>query len=405
MDNQENKTKLSLGNQSNKYFKTVNELVLQNDLNIYSFKSKLPFPGNTESSDSQIWTVINVGLTGDILKAPIHDTYYDNCLVWDLFNSNYIYINSNVNSKISSANDVIPLVYYMHVLNGNSLADFKVEHGESVTVSIPSGDSIIFERYKKDEIDGWATYYEHGLNIYKPIQLELDFLDTSDIKKAMVNKLTKKISATDKITSDQVQKLIKKLNLSDNDFKMKSDTNAASINIGDSMNNSCPSCVHFTYKSGSDDISFLSKDYDYANIPSSIPICSNPKLANSNGITYCSYFSTGQSSCHYYDPNQTFIKKYVTTGSNSISFNVVQELDQQGIKKISIYNIATNELSYCLYPPKEATDDQIIEEVDSIVKEALSSWPSEVFETLSVINPVQTASKQEERKKFILSLV
>lgn len=82
MDNQENKTKLSLGNQSNKYFKTVNELVLQNDFNIYSFKSKLPINGNTESSNSQIWTVINVGLTGDVLKAPIHDAYYDSCLVW-----------------------------------------------------------------------------------------------------------------------------------------------------------------------------------------------------------------------------------------------------------------------------------------------------------------------------------
>lgn len=406
-----NVSNLSLNNKKNKYFSKKNILNSENDLNLFSFKSSIPIPGNTPDSDSHsIWLVQNVGITGTSGFNNLHDTQYDNTLVWDLFNTNQIFVNQAVMNKVNSANDVIPLVYYTNVVQNLDLSVHTTEHGEIVSVKIPGGDSIFFERYREGNIDGWLTYFEHGFNLVQFVsgeQLEFSF-DTDSIKNDLLKgtKLVNKDLISKEMSSKNMDELIAKLSKNFTSLKsmqVKNNTSTQDI-IGENMNTSCPSCVYYTYKNSAVKIDIRSKDYKYANIIEGLASCSHPKLQDSEKVTYCQ-FSALQSKCPMYEANHLHIKDYFTTGANSVNFKVIQEIDQYGAKKVSIYNAATNELSYCLYPPSSVTDEEIIQEVDSLVKEVVSSWPSEVIDTLTENVPAPIISKQKEKKSFILSLV
>lgn len=407
--NTQNVSNLSLNNKKNTYFSKKNVLNSENDLDIYSFKSIVPISPNTSNSHST-WIVQNVGITGTSNFNNLHDSEYDNTLVWDLFNTNHIFINQVVMNKVSSANDVIPLVYYTNVVKNLHLSIYTIEHGENVIVDIPGGDSILFKRYKKDNIDGWVTYFEHGFNLASAEQLQLPIDDISNDD--FFHKIKKNTSAENKkliskqMSSEHINQLMSKLSKTLKSFDSnQSKQNVDNHNIiGEKMTTSCPSCVYYTYKNSALKVEIRSKEYSYANLIDGLPTCSNPKLQDSEKVIYCR-FSALHSQCPFYEANQFHLKNYSTTGSNSINFKVIQEIDQHGAKKVSIYNSDTNELSYCIYPPSSVTDEEIIQEVDSLVKEIISSWPSEVSETLTEAYPVSVISKQKEKKSFILSLV
>ena len=181
------------------------------------------------------------------------------------------------------------------------------------------------------------------------------------------------------------------------------------------MNNSCPSCIYYTCQSSDlyqnqQQVNIISKEYTFANIPKDVPICSHPDMRSPEKLTYCLWVrntDTDQSNCSFYSPNQMILKRYTTEGSNSISFNAVWELDTFGKQKVSIYNADIGELSYCIYPPDSATHEEILSEVDQIVKDVLTSWPSEVADTLKmdIHKSDESIVETEKKKSFILSLV
>lgn len=443
---------LSSNNIKSKYFNVKNILFQDSeDSSKHFFKSKLPVPGNTEDSMSQIWTVVKVEDSTFYNANSSQDDSFDNALLWDLFSTNNVYVNKVVFNKLQTANDVLPLVYYTNVLSGSNLSEYDTKHGDYVKVNIPSGDPIMFKRFINTNYNGWLTYFEHGFNVVESdqvdAQLEIPFenqengivsnglisKEITSFQKAMdsfSSNLSKKpISMTAQEISDLLTQLkkgkslseVKKAKFISDDIskddilhkigkKITSYSSEKIINntIGDNknMDTSCPTCVYYTYKNDSINVNIVSKEYKFANIPSGIPICSNSKLINSEGITYCSFsLNSSQQACSMYEPNRTLLKKYITNGSNAVTFSVTSELDQEGKTKISIYNDNIGQLSYCLYPPVDATEEQIMREVDSIIDEVLSSWSSEVKDTLKIENTQKVTAEQKEKKSFILSLV
>jgi hypothetical protein len=55
-------------------------------------------------------------------------------------------------------------------------------------------------------------------------------------------------------------------------------------------------------------------------------------------------------------------------------------------------------------PPTDATDDQIIQEVDGIIQEVISSWPSEIVDNFQAHVVAPEVQEVKQKKSFILSL-
>lgn len=370
---------------------------LENDPFVYSYSgSKL---------------VLSVGGT---VSFPIKvGKYYTSTLanyaVWDLFNTGNIFIIPEAFNNITCANDVLPYVYTISMKASqtedgnqfNRLLDSDVPHNYVMSLDVPTYGKLTLVRYVYEDYNGWLVKIEDVFHISNEENAEVD---VAPIKK----KLLKEFSINANNLDEYVKKISKSLKSHTNNMKNdqlqinfpETDT----ISENNNMNISYPVCGHFTINTES--VQITSKNYKYANKPRNYASCSHVSVASSEKLVPCAFSSfKDQHRCPYYSAVSQTLKTYNSKDS-SIAYSVVKTLTSSGHFTVNIYNTKNNSISYTLLPPADATDDQIIQEVDSIINEVISSWPAEVtddFQSYSVAS--ETDQAEQKKKSFILSLV
>jgi hypothetical protein len=363
-------------------------------------------------------------------------------LIWDAFQTSRIFINSKYfESEVSTANDVLPYVYVSAttvsaVSNSNykQLMDHSLPHGQTVHITLPGDNFIIFSRYIDDKYDGWMCAISNCFNSVFIDQTDADAdldsqqqikaakaVDAKDVDQ-LLKKLTKKIKNQTSIINEAEKMINDIFNLDASANSMKGqNTNQLQFNFADGMtqqqyidsiknrenNNmtSYPVCTYLSVKTQSIDIT--SKSYSYANKPNNFASCSHPTMTKSQGLTSCPYgIGFDHNQCPHYKPITQTICTYTSADViDGFSFSVVKRLDITGLNIVDIYNSRNNQLSYFFGVPSNVTDEELFTEIDSIINEIVNSWPKDVVDTVKYHRPSEVEEAKEKKKSFIMSLV
>jgi len=364
---------------------------------------------------------------------PEHMDHYVS-FIWDCFQTSRVYINSKYFSKetVSSANDVLPFIYIVSITNnGQNLADstysdvmnHDIPNNTEIQLPLPGDSAIVFKRYIDEKYDGWVCALSNCFNNFAQDQENNQLIsdnDSKDIDK-LLKKITKKIKNQTAIL-DEAEKTINTLfqkepksniaaKISNTQLQFDFSKNEVVFNSGNNIKNqefnnmtSYPVCAHLSAKTESLDIT--SKDYAYANKPNNYASCSHPSMAKISGLTTCPYgIGPDHSHCSYYTPVSKTLCTYTSVDSvDGFSFSVIKKMDVQGNNIVDIYNSRNNQLSYSFSFPSDVTEEELFQEIDSIISEVVSSWPKEVVDTVNY-HRIPEDEPLNTKKSFIMSLV
>lgn len=343
-----------------------------------------------------------------------------NCVLWDVFNTGEYYCFPEQIAKVTAVNSVPMTLCVDSLYIGGSLSDSSIQHGQQVLIEIePSPFEEVYHvalyRYKSFPYDGWTLSVDHIFSMHTPSgdhsQSTLDFdnllvqefLSDLKIKGSDFNKLAKKVSA--KISEAKVapSKFLKSSNHLPYVDSEQSTLSKQNI-IEESQVSTFSVCSHFT--TNTKDVNIVAEDYNYANIPVGVSICTNPFFAKENKLTMCGFGPTNQQSlCPCYAPSVVLKRKYILDSENSISFHLFESNNLQGQKVYNIVKSDNDQVSYTLCPPQDCTEEQVLAEVDSVVKEVLSSFGEQASLNLKIEDAPVQIRKGVQNKGFVLSLV
>lgn len=329
-----------------------------------------------------------------------------NYVAWDVFNTGSILVIPQTFQNITYANDVLPYVYSVSMRiagtkDGTSytrLLDSAVPHNYVMTLNVPTYKKVTLNRYKYEGIDGWLINIQDIFHLSDQAEdkqvntplIKASF-DTSNLDE-YIKKITKSLKSTSPINQGNDQLQI--------NFPFQEDKIDEVVNMN---NTSYPVCQYLTINN--DFVSITAKNYSYANKPNNFSSCCHSSVVVQDKLTPCAFGGgSRQLSCPFYVPLSKTIKTYNSQDS-TISYSVVKTLSNNGSYLVNIYNTNNNSIAYCLMPPPDATDDQIIEEVDSIIQEVISSWPTEVTDNFQSHSIAPEVEDVKQKKSFILSLV
>lgn len=396
----------------------------KNDSVIVAFKNPIqPINGETNSyiySGSKLVSSMGFSVSFPIKVGNYYSSILTDYVVWDVFNTGSILAIPQTFEKITCANDLLPYVYSTSMkiattTDGTSysrLLDSNVPHNYVMTINVPTYKKVTFNRCKYEGIDGWLIKTEDIFHLSDQTEdkqtntpLIKASLDASNLDE-YIKKITKGIKSNFG-ENVKVSKLVdwnKAITQSNGQFQFDFDTQENRIDEGKNMNNtSYPVCQHLTIST--DTVSITSKNYAYANKPANFASCCHSSVAVQDKLTPCAFGGgSKQQSCPFYVPFSQTIKTYNSQDS-TISYSAVKILSNNGSYIVNIYNANNNSIAYCLMPPADATDDQIIQEVDGIIQEVISSWPSEIVENFQAHAVAPEFQEVKQKKSFILSLV
>lgn len=375
-----------------------------------------PIDGETNTyfyTGSKLISSVGPSVSFPIKVGEYYSPILANYVAWDVFNTGSILVIPQTFQNITCANDVLPYVYSTSMKiagtkDGASytrLLDSEVPHNYVMTLNVPTYKKVTLNRYKYEGIDGWLIGVEDIFHL--SYQTEDKQTNTPLIKASLdasnLDEYIKKITKSIKSNFGENIK-VSNVTQSNGQLQFDFDTQENRIDEGKNMNNtSYPVCQYLTIST--DTVSITSKNYAYANKPDNFASCCHSSVAVQDKLTPCAFGGgSKQQSCPFYVPLSQTIKTYNSQDS-TIAYSAVKTLSNSGSYTVNIYNTNNNSIAYCLMPPTDATDDQIIQEVDGIIQEVISSWPSEVVDNFQAHVVAPEVQEVKQKKSFILSLV
>ena len=263
------------------------------------------------------------------------------------------------------------------------------------------------QNYDGQQLNGWLIPIHYILHTVEPEdigkpQKPATLNDSFESVKKFIDEMQTTLT-----TSNKFSKSIK-LTKKDANFHNQLTLDFNTSEKKDNRNTMPSICKYSTLKI--DDVKFISKNYNYDNVPEGQIFCSCPAIVNNNpnALSRCGFGIFTQTECSYYDPESYVLSTYTHSveGQNDEvhSYSVVSHVANNLQSKVDIINNINDQVTYTMSIPKVATKQEIIEECNAVLAEHSSHYNLSL-EDFTVNYPVNEQTSEVNKKSFILSLV